>query len=173
MDGCHLVAGHFDFWNHLHMIASGKLDKLAHFLLCVVTRNLQRHIVHAGSFGANLRQSRICLDFYAPSLVVHEVQVQGVEFVAGHLYDKRAQFGQGDEDSRGVYHQFAQLGSRRILNMECGQGGSERIGAGRCQHLFERHQSPEDGGRRDASNDDAIRCDLKRIGFGACTDGRV
>ena len=73
MNRCNFVSRHFYFWNDLHVVTSREGNKVPHFLLCVVARNLQRHIVHAHAVAAQFRQQRIGFDFHAPGLVVHEM----------------------------------------------------------------------------------------------------
>ena len=49
VDGSHLVARHFDFGHHLHMVGGSVFHQFAHLVLRVESADGHQHIVHTHS----------------------------------------------------------------------------------------------------------------------------
>ena len=93
----HFVSWHFNFRNHHDVVFRCESHEFAHLILGVKTRTGVLHIVHGRAQAAFCHQTRIFLDFDAPSLVVDEVEMEGVVFIARHLGDHAFEFGKGNE----------------------------------------------------------------------------
>ena len=116
MDGGDLVTGHFDLGDDHHMVGGGKGHQLFHFGLRVETGAGIEHVVHGRTRAALGNEARIFLDLDAPSLIVHEVEVQGVVLVARHLRDNLLQAGKRNK----------RCGRDRPSTHERGFGGRRR-----------------------------------------------
>ena len=116
VDGSHFVSWHFNFRNHHNVVLRCESHKLAHLVLGVKTRTGVLHIVHRWSLAAFGYKARICLDFNAPRLVVDEVKMDGIVFVARHFNDHSFKFCKGNERAHGIDHQFAHTSARSIHN---------------------------------------------------------
>ena len=83
------------------------------------------------------------LDLDAPSLVVDKVEVERIQFVAGHFRHKLLQVLEGDECAARVDHQFADVRARSVGDGELGDGFAAESFCVSAQQLFEGHQSVE------------------------------
>ena len=154
MDGSHFVSWHFNFGNHHNVVLRCESHKFAHLILGVKTRTGVLHIVHRWALAAFGYKARIFLDFNAPCLVIDEVKMDGIVFVARHFNDHSFEFCKGNERAHGIDHQFAHTSARSIHNFhrfQClGPSGEE---------LFECGESIEDTSRGAAFDDDAFFVD--------------
>lgn len=135
MDGGDFVPRHFDFGDDLHVVAGGKGDEVPHFLLGVVARNLQRHVVHPHPAASLFGEQGIGFYLYAPGLIVYEMEVKGIEFVASHLDNEGPQVIEGDKYAGRVDHQFAQGGAWLVRDDEGGKGAAACFGVGCVEQL--------------------------------------
>ena len=161
MNGGYLVTGHFNLGDDHHMVGGGKGHQLFHFGLRVETGAGIEHVVHGRTRAALGNEARVFLNLDAPSLIVHEVEVQGVELVTRHLRDDLLQAGKRNEGAAGIDHQLTNVGAggvgdehRRELRGLCGE------------ELVERHESIVDSGGRTTDDANAFFVDGEGVAFG-------
>ena len=168
MNGSDFVAGHLNFGDDHDVVGGGEGDQFFHFGLGVEPGTGIEHVVHGGAGAALGHEARIFFDLDAPSLIVDEVEVQGVEFVARHLGDDLFESGEGDEGATGVDHEFANGSARCVGNEQrrelCGLRGEQ---------LVERHEPVVDPGGRTTDDADALLIDSELIAFGVADSGGV
>ena len=142
-DGSHLMARHLDFGYNLHMILGSILHQVAHLFLGVIALVGHQQVVLSPAHGSLLGELGIFFNLDAPSLVVDQMQVDGIELIAGHLGDKRLELVYRYERTGRVYHQLAYVSTGRILDGELRDGVNTFLVARAAQNLVESHQSPE------------------------------
>lgn len=103
------------------MALGGIGHEAAHVVLGVKALDGSQHVVHAYAARGLGGEARIVPDLDAPGLVVDEVEVEGVELIAGHLVDKAQEGVEGDELAGGVDHEFAQGGAGASVTTSCGR----------------------------------------------------
>ena len=168
VNGCHLVAGHFDFGHYLYVVLRGVINKLAHLLLRIVSRYGHHHVVHAHTGRSLRREFGIFLYFDAPCLVICQVKVNGIVLVTGHFGHECLQLIKGYEGAAWIEHQFAYVGARLVGYAQL----RNALAAGRCavatQQLVESHQAIEHATRRAPLNGHSLFADYKRVSLIVC-----
>ena len=82
------MSWHLDFGNHGDMTFSSIVDNLTQLLLGEIA-TVGQMVIHIGvapknstsAIGTHRRQFRVFLDFHSPSLIIREVEVQGIHVV--------------------------------------------------------------------------------------------
>ena len=142
-DGCHLMARHLYLWYHLDVMFGCVCHKLLHLLLGVIALDRHQHVVHVPTAACLGCQSRIFLDLDAPTLVVHEVEMHGIELVASHLWDECLELVEWDEGSHWVEHQLSDMRAWLIGYGGLHDGIAALLGAIATEQLVEGHQTIE------------------------------
>ena len=161
MNGGDFVTGHLNFGDDHDVVGCGEGDQFLHFGLGVEPGTGIEHIVHGGAGAALGHEARIFFDLDAPSLIVDEMKMQGVELVARHLGDNLFESGEGDEGATGVDHEFANGGARCV-----GDEQRPELRGLRGEQLVERHEPVVDTGGRTADDADSFFVDSELIAFG-------
>ena len=164
------VAGDFDFGDDGDAEAVGVGDDVADVVLGVVEVNgsgvfdaLVEPVGAFGTAGAHGGEAGVFFDFDAPALVVAEVPVEAVEFVARHEGEDAPGILHADGVAAGVEHDAAVLQGRVIAELHAGQG---RLAGGILQDgLGQGLGGGGQGGRAGYAEFDACGGDADAVGF--------
>ena len=164
-DGCHLMTRHLYLWYHLDVIFGCVCHKLLHLLLGVIALDRHQHVVHVPTAACLGCQSRIFLDLDAPTLVVHEVEMHGIELVASHLWDECLELVEWDEGSHWVEHQLSDMRAWLIGYGGLHDGIAALLGAIATEQLVEGHQTIEYTSGSLSLDDNFLSLYVERVGF--------
>ena len=149
------------------MVGGGEGHQLLHFGLRVEARAGIEHVVHRRTLAALGDETRIFLNLDAPSLIVHEMEVQGVELVARHFRNDLLQASERNESAARVDHQFANASARCV-----GDEHRSELCRLRGEELVERHEAIIYSRGRTADDANALFVHREGIAFGiAHSDG--
>ena len=143
-DGSYLVTRHLNLRNYLDMILGAVCHEVAHLLLGIIALDRHQHIVHSPSAARLGGESRIFLDFDGPSLVIYEMEMKHIQFIAGHLRNKSLQILVWNEDAARIHHQFSHMGARLVFQSQLRDGITTYLRGVATEQLVESHQTIED-----------------------------
>ena len=146
-DGSHLVSRHLYLRHDIHVILSAQLHQFAHLLLRVVALVRHLNVVLTPARRSLLRELWVFLYLDAPSLVVNQMEVHGVELIARHLGHERLQILERYERACRVNHQFANVRARFVADEQRRDGVGTLRSAVAAQQLVERHERVEHAAR--------------------------
>lgn len=106
-DSGNLMSRHLYFRHNIDVILGGISHQFAHLLLCVISLIWHLDVVLSPAIRSLFCKLWILLYLYTPSLVVNQVQVQGVELITGHLRYESLKFVEWDKGTGWVNHKFA------------------------------------------------------------------
>lgn len=152
------VAGHVDFRDDLDVEPGAVVDDVAQFVPGVVLAG------SAGGpvvFGAGELRVFVALD--APGRVVREVEVKGVDFVAGEVADECFDEVRGEVVAAYVEHEAPEAEGRRVFDAAVGDDGCAAMAE---DELAECLQGVEVSGEVGGGDfDPTVRCDGECIAF--------
>ncbi len=178
------VAGHFDFGDEGDVAGLGVGDEFAEFGLGIEERavGLAVSLVAVagpwgfGAAGADFGEARVLADLDAPALVVGEVELDVVEFVAGGEVDEFLEEIERHEVAGDIEEEAAVGEAGLVDDLEAGEG-PRRVGCGRgvggrgrtdgVDDLAEGDAGVEEAGGGSGPEEDAVGVDGEEIAFGA------